>query len=687
MKTLLSTSLLLLSFSVFAQQRQDTTKRLSEVQIRPYFSTQSLLRATGSVGLISPPILEKQPGGSFVSVMNTLSGLRMEERSPGSYRLSIRGSLLRSPFGVRNVKIYFDDFPLTDAGGNSYLNALELAGTHQIQVLKGPQGSIYGANSGGVVLIQAQENTVDSTAVSLKLEGGAYGTFRQNLSLGQQFKKYSLNITQSYQRSDGYRDHSGMDRKYVQALQKYEYAKDRSLKALLFYSDLHYNTPGGLTESQYNERPKGSRPAAGALKSAIEQKAGIYSKTLFGGISHHWQVNNRLKHVVSLFSSYTDFKNPFITNYEKRKEFTLGLRTYLEYQKETEQLNYKFNLGLESMQTASDIDNYGNNQGNPTALKAADKLKASSNVAFAQLTIDLHQKWLFELSASANFYQYTYKSSFPVLTDKKTNHFDTQFMPRMAFSYLIDRNLSLRSAISKGYSPPTISEVRASDNLINTNLQPEAGWNYETGIRYQDQRIQIDLTAFYYRLQSAIVRRLNSDNNEYFINAGGTKQLGLESSISFWLIPTNASRFIRGLELRNAYTLSHFKFSHYSDKTADYSGNSLTGVPKNMLISSADLQFAGNWYLFAQHNYTSSLPLNDANTAHAKKYHLIQAKLGWKWNPAGQTSFPISLFIGADNLLNEKYSLGNDLNAANDRFYNAAATRNFYAGLTVQFKK
>lgn len=687
MKTLLGTSLLLLSFSTFAQQQQDTTKRLKEVQIRPYFSTQPLLRSTGSMGLLNASLLEKQPGGSFVSAMNTISGLRMEERSPGSYRLSIRGSLLRSPFGVRNVKIYFDDFPLTDAGGNSYLNALEVAGASQIQILKGPQGSIFGANSGGVVLIQPQENNIGDPLASLKIEAGAYGSFRQQLSLGQQFNKYSLNITQAYQRSDGYRDHSGMSKKYVQALQKYNYAKDRSLKALIFYSDLQYQTPGGLTEVQYQENPKGSRPADGALKGAIQQNAGILSKTIFGGISHDWQINKQLKHVVSVFSSYTDFKNPFITNYEKRKEFTLGLRSYLEYYRQTEMLNYRFNLGLESMQTASDINNYGNDQGNATALKVGDKLKAASNVAFAQLTIDLQEKWLLELSASTNWYQYAYNSTFPVATNRKTNRFDLQFMPRVALSYLIAPSLSLRGAISKGYSPPTIAEVRASDNVINTDLQPESGWNYESGIRFQDPkgRIQADLTGFYYRLQQAIVRRLNTGGSEYFINAGGTKQWGLETSISGWLIPVNASKFIRGVQLRNAYTLSQFKFNRYSDKTSDYSGNQLTGVPKHMLISSADVQFAGTWSLFAQHNYTSSLPLNDANTVYARKYHLIQTRLSWKYRSASKS--PLEFFAGADNLLNEKYSLGNDLNAAAGRYFNAAAGRNFYAGLSLQFKR
>ncbi|MCX2450833.1 TonB-dependent receptor [Pedobacter sp. PLR] len=686
MRTFLAASLALLSFSAVAQQ-QDTTNRLKEVEIRPYFSTQPLLRATGSIGLIDRSLLEKQAGGSFVAAMNTVPGIRMEERSPGSYRLSIRGSLLRSPFGIRNVKIYFDEFPLTDAGGNSYLNALDVAALNRIQILKGPQGSLFGANSGGVVLIQSPQPATDSIPATLRLEAGSYGSFRQSLSAGQQFKKYSINITQAYQRSDGYRDHSNMDRKYFQVSQQLDYSKQNKLKALIFYSDLHYNTPGGLNAAQYLDRPTASRPAAGPIKSAIEQKAGIYSNTLFGGLSNDWVINNHFKHVISIFSSYTDFKNPFITNYEKRKELTLGLRSYLEYQKQTTMFNYRFNIGLESSQTSSDIVNYNNNLGKPAELKASDELKAASNFGFVHLNIDFLNKWLLELSASGNLYQYTYQSIAPVASVKKTNRFDFQVMPRIALSYLLSPEFSLRTALSKGYSPPTIAEIRASNQVINVDLQPEAGWNHEIGIRYQtpDHRFNIDLTGFYYRLQNAIVRRLDQNENEYFINAGGTKQWGLESSFAIWIVPANPSKFIRGLQFYNAFTLSDFKFDHYADNAADYSGNQLTGVPKQVLINSIDLRFPGKWSLFAQHNYTSSLPLNDANTVYAKKYHLIQARLSWKALKTG--NFPLEIFAGADNLLNTKYSLGNDLNAMSGRYYNAAAGRNYYAGLSLQLRR
>ncbi|MGY4385558.1 iron complex outermembrane receptor protein [Pedobacter sp. UYP24] len=685
MKKILSILLTINCSLSFAQTKTDTAKRLDEVIIKPYFSSQPLLRSTGSIGLIDQGTIEKQPSTSLVSAVNTISGVRMEERSPGSYRLSIRGSLLRSPFGIRNVKIYFDDFPLTDAGGNSYLNALDISGAGKLQILKGPHGSIFGANSGGVILIQPQD-IPDSTLATVKLEGGSFGSFHQTASFNKQLNKYTLGITQAYQRSDGYRDHSGMDRKYFQLLQKWDYAKYANLKSLIFYSDLHYNTPGGLNAAQFLANPKGSRPSTPATKSAIEQQAGIYNKTLYGGISNSWDISEHFKHVIALFSSYTDFKNPFITNYEKRKEFTLGLRSYMEYYNKSDAANLRFNVGVESMQTLTDFDNYNNDFGIQGTVQASDQLKAKSNFAFAHLSADIAEKLLIELSASANLYGYNYQSLAPVAIAERTKKFSTQLMPRLALSYLFSKEVSVRASVSKGYSPPTLSEVRASNNVININLQPEKGWNYESGIRVQafQNRVYVDVTGFYYNLRNAIVRRVDQNVTEYFVNAGGTKQWGLETSLAYWILSESNTGFFKGIQLKNSYTLSQFKFDKYINNTDNYSGNSLTGVPKATVVTSLEALLPKSIYLFAQHNYTSSIPLNDANTVFAHNYNLLQAKAGIKNLRLG--ALPVEVFAGADNLLNQKYSLGNDLNALGGRYFNAASTRSFYGGLVIKIR-
>jgi iron complex outermembrane receptor protein len=47
----------------------------------------------------------------------------------------------------------------------------------------------------------------------------------------------------------------------------------------------------------------------------------------------------------------------------------------------------------------------------------------------------------------------------------------------------------------------------------------------------------------------------------------------------------------------------------------------------------------------------------------------------------------LDVYAGVDNLFNENYSLGSDLNALGGRFFNPAATRNFYAGLSFRFDR
>jgi len=693
MKKLATLILAASSLSAFSQAKQDTSRRLDEVVIRPYFSSQPLIRSTGSVGNINLNTVTLQSASSLVPAMNTIPGVRMEERSPGSYRLSLRGSLLRSPFGIRNVKIYFDDFPLTDAGGNTYLNALDIAAAGSIDILKGPQSSIYGANSGGVILIHPQVLGTDSTKVDFNLSGGSFGMFRENIALAKQWKKYQLNIVQSYQRSDGYRDNSAMERKYIQVNQKWDYAKNASLEALAFYSDLFYELPGGLNAAQFAANPKSARPAAGTIRGAIEQHSSIYSKTVYGGLTNNWQISPAFKHVISVFATHTDFESPFITNYEFRKESTLGVRTYGEYEKNTGQVNWKFNLGWESSYTTTDDKNYDNNFGTPAGPQAFDKLRAGANFGFANLNIDISRKLLLELSASGNLYGYHYKSSYPAVVAEKKKSFDLQFMPRAALSYLFTPDFSARASISKGYSPPTLAEIRSSDNRINTDLQPEKGWNYETGLHYQlaQKRVFVDLTGFYYHLNSAIVSRKNENGTEYFINAGGTKQLGLETSLSAWIISQNTTKFVRGLLLSNAYTLSHFTFNNYLAQvasngnvvTTDLSGKSLTGVPRSVVVTGVQILLPKGLYVFMQHNYTAKLPLTDANTVYAGKYHLVQGKIGWKDIKLGKAA--LEIYAGADNILDQKYSLGNDLNAVGGRYFNAAAPRNFYGGLAVHF--
>jgi len=661
--------------------KPDTVKKLDEVVIKGYYNPQPLLRSVSAVSLIDSNQIRNQQNNSLVSTFNTVAGVRMEERSPGSYRLSMRGSLLRSPFGIRNIKIYIDDLPLTDAGGNTYLNAIDPTAIQSVEIYKGPEANIFGANTGGAVLINSPE--LNQNKIEGSITAGSFGLFHQTANIQHRFKNYSFSVMQGYQRSDGYRQNSAMERKYFQTAHRLDYSEKGNLKLFAFYSDLNYKTPGGLTLTQLEQDPQSARPATPTIPGAVTQQAGIYNQTTFAGLSNTYQFNNNFKHVIALFTSYTDFKNPFITNYEKRYESTLGMRTFIEYAQLTNTLKLNAQLGLESAGTKTQVKNFNNNAGQPAAMQASDWLKANQDFAFARINFDLDQKLLVELASSLNFFNYKYESFFPVVVAAQQRKFSKQLMPKIAASYLIIPALSLRASVSKGYSPPTIAEVRSSDNNINNNLQAELGWNYETGLRFntKNNRFYASANIFQYQLKDAIVRRLNANDTEYFINAGGTKQRGIELETSIWIIRNHAS-LISGIQFRSNYTYNHFRFNDFESANTVFSGNRLTGVPANVLLNNILFEFRKEIYFFAQHNYTSAIPLNDANTAFARRYHLVELKTGIRELKINNIKFEISL--GVNNLLNEKYSLGNDLNAVGNRYYNPAAGINFYSGISVK---
>lgn len=675
------------TLQAFSQTPDSLYHQLPQAEIK--FSTQNQrLRLLSSEGTIDTGLISKTPVNSIISAVNTVPGVRMEERSPGSYRLSMRGSLLRSPFGVRNVKIYLGDFPLTDAGGNTYLSSLDFSNVHSLRILKGPESSIFGANTGGVLLIDAVPHPADSLTAKIAVSGGSYGLFYENAAFQKRWKKAEFTFTQAYQRSDGYRENSGMQKHFVQLAHRWDYHSKMSLKALLVFSDLHYQTPGGLTLQQYEQNPAAARFPTATLPGAVAQKAAIYNRTVFGGISNEFRISAKLKHVISIFGSHTDFKNPFITNYEVRAENTIGARTYLDLGiGRTNRFSAKFNVGAEWQQTNSQIENFTNNQGNKGNLAASDDIHARQGFVFVRALADLYRKVLIEGSLSANLFNYSYRNNFPVQeAGFSTRNFNPQLMAGMSASWTISNLFSWRASVRNGYSAPTIAEVRSSDNIVNTALEAENGTSYETGFRLRGRReiIKLDASVFYFELKNAIVRRLNDDGTEYFINAGGTSQPGIEAQISLDLIRPEADKWIRSLQLTGNMTYSQFSFKDYRVAGNDFSGKSLTGVPRYTSTESISIGFPLGFSLYAQYYYASEIPLNDGNSVFADAYHLVQTRIEWK-KPLSKLE--LTFFAGIDNLLDQKYSLGNDLNAAGNRYYNAAAPRNYYGGIKAQISK
>lgn len=691
MKVITVILFLLLSLKSFAQnEASDTIPALSEIVIQGYETNRKLLEVPVSASVITTRDIQKFSTVSMLPAVNMLPGVRMEERSPGSYRLSIRGSLLRSPFGVRNVKVYWNDIPFTDAGGNTYFNLIDQNTIRQVEILKGPGSSMYGANTGGVVILHSNENTLENIdelsaghRLQAQVSGGSYGLFTENLQWKYSNSKISSSFSQSHLQADGYRENSRLRRDVIQWNGSVQISEKDKLYWLLMYADMYYQTPGGLTLQQMNANPQQARPSTPAIAGAKEQKAAIYNKTPFIGLSNQHSFNANWSNTTSIVFSYTDFKNPFILNYEKRYESNVGVRTKFTYNRIWGMHDIKITTGAEWQYNSSAINNYGNRGGVADTVQYKDKISARQVYPFVQGEWQFGEKIQLQAGASTNLFTYRYQRLTDADNAKKRKHLNEQLLPRLAALYRINTNISLFSSVSKGFSPPAIAEVRPSEGSIHANLQPEYGWNYELGLRGKlfNGRLQFDAVAYQFKLQDAIVRRTDNNGAEYFVNAGGTNQKGLEFSSSY-LILHQPSQFFSALQLSGSATLNDFRFTNYQVNDKNYSGNALTGVAKNILSCAIEIRTKPGLYLFSSFIYTSKLPLLDENTVFASPYRLLAAKLGWT-KKINALSF--NLFAGIDNALNQLYSLGNDINAAGNRFYNPAPKRNYYGGISISF--
>jgi iron complex outermembrane receptor protein len=660
---------------------------LEGLTVTGHENQRNLTEIAGSYSVLPAADLQRFNNESLVRAVNTLPGVRFEERSPSSYRVSIRGNLLRSPYGVRNVKVYWNDMPFTDPTGTTPLNLLDLNNIDKVEIIRGPAGSVYGAGMGGVLNLHSGAGTVQPVSADVGLYAGSFG-YRKltgNVRFGGQNHRFALRYAN--QSVGGYRDHTRTNRSVAHVQGKVFASDKQTLSLHMLYSDLFYQTPGGLTLQQYIEDPTQARPASQAQNASLDQQY------LFVGISQDYHFTESFGNITSVYLTDGTKENPFITNWELERLKGYGGRTKFYYNTVLGTVPARFSLGGEVQYGDFDANNHGNNAGVADTLRYQDALQSINAFGFGQVELDLPNQWLCTVGASINSLKYDIQRLRDAALDTSyslTRVFTPVISPRFGVVKKFSPAASMHGSISLGFSPPTTEEVRTSDGGINDKLEAEKGINYEIGIRGNllQGKIMYDVTVFYLNQRETIVSRTDEAGTVLFENAGATEQTGIEALVSYAIVD-DPDATISLLRLRGAYTWHHFRFSDYikssGGENVDYSGNALTGTAPHIFVTTVDMHFRNGLYTDLTINHTERIPLNDANTVYADAYQLVTVRAGFRTRIGRGTV--VDLFAGVDNLLNQKYSLGNDLNAFGNRYYNPSPERNYFAGIQFNFNK
>lgn len=450
MKKLFISIVVFTFFEFNATAQTDSTKLLDQIIIKAFAYEKPLQEVAASVTVIESKDLNRFSNTSFLPALNTIPGVRMEERSPGSFRLAIRGSSLRSPFGIRNVKFYWNGLPMTDGGGNTYLNLLDFNSINQLEVIKGPSGSLYGAGMGGVLLLNSP--TVSKNEIQVSAMAGSYGLQRYQLKAQATQGKAKATVGYANQQSDGYRQQTAMKRDALNLDLQFQISNKTILRSTSFYTDLFYQTPGALTKAQYDQDPRQARLAAGVFKSAVEQQAAVYNKTFYSGLmlDHQWSAAWSTN--FGLFGSATDFKNPAIANYEIRNETNWGGRIENQFQfNASDFLKGKLTFGGELQFFNSPIKNYDNLQGAPGNLQFSDELKSSLALLFTQAELDLPKEFYLTVGVSGNFLSYHFNRTSVAPAIQQNRNFDPVLIPRVALLKNSAKRFLFMEASAKGF--------------------------------------------------------------------------------------------------------------------------------------------------------------------------------------------------------------------------------------------
>ena len=180
--------------------------------------TQTLIEVPQSISVVSGATLEEQNASSFQDYLKLVPGLQLNQSTPGQGRIILRG--VNSGGVASTVGIYMDETPFGSSSG--LVNGAVLAGDFdtfdldRIEVLRGPQGTIYGASSlsGVLKFITKQPSTTALTVrgrVGIETTSGGEMGYQGNLVVNVPLSEtLAFRATGSYRKYGGFVDSIGV---------------------------------------------------------------------------------------------------------------------------------------------------------------------------------------------------------------------------------------------------------------------------------------------------------------------------------------------------------------------------------------------------------------------------------------------------------------------------------------------
>lgn len=609
--------------------------------------------------------------------LNRVPGVYMHTGALNTNRITIRGIGSRSPFSTTKIRAYLNDIPITTGDGTTSIEDIDLGLIQNVDVWKGPSGSLYGAGLGGVIRLSTQTEPQPSGAhTSIDNTIGSFGLYRTSgqFAFTNSDQKLTIRTNLNHTQSDGYRENNEYSRSGGMLLMQLKSDPKNETFLLANYTQLRSEIPSSLNESDFN-----TRPHIAAANWAAVQGFEDYQKTLIG-LSHKAQISQS---ETGLWLNQTSLYSNTFLSYESRpfnileeRSHSVGARSVFEwtpfYNNKTHAESIQF--GLEGFSENYFWETLETNAGTPGELLSVNREKRSYLNGFGQFTLSIKEKTRVLGGININKTNYDYQDRFHPDSLNLSGGYGFNWIasPRIGLQHRISPRHHVFISLSHGMSAPTLEETLTPGGTINPAIRPERGWSLDWGSKGKlGSQGNYEVNFFHMLVRDLLVARRTAADQFVGINAGKTRHSGVECYADY------THPFSKGtLAFFLNYSYSNFVFLEFIELDQDFSGNQLTGTPPHHLGLGTDIQVHNGFYSEINFQLVDAYPLRDDNTVYTDSYTLSHLKAGWAFDLSNSIKMNISL--GIRNAMNTQYASMALINASG---FGGSQPRYYYPGL------
>jgi len=208
---------------------------------------------------------DNRPAFSVGDILSDSPGVSVKQgNGPRDIGISIRGSNARNTFGIRNVVIFDDGFPVTQPDGLSRSDLIDPRAYGAIDVIRGPSSPLYGnyATGGALNFRTRPGGTIDG--IEYGVDGGSFGYLSNYLAAGKKVGNFEASLFASDVRGDGFIGNSWYNTQTVNFLATLQATADDRFTVKLINNDLSTRLPLRSSLNQFYQNPFQQGCATGA---------------------------------------------------------------------------------------------------------------------------------------------------------------------------------------------------------------------------------------------------------------------------------------------------------------------------------------------------------------------------------------------------------------------------------------